>query len=168
VKYTAPGIPDIYQGSELWDLHLVDPDNRAPVDYQVRRSMLTELEAGMSVEEILKRTESGLPKLWIIYRALELRKRHPEWFGASAAYTPLHAEGAKKDHAVAYLRGENVATLVPRWSLKLGSSWSSTTLDLPQGSWRNLLTGDLFSGGRTRVQDVLQRFPVALLTKEED
>jgi (1->4)-alpha-D-glucan 1-alpha-D-glucosylmutase len=168
VKYTAPGIPDIYQGSELWDLHLVDPDNRAPVDYQVRRSMLTELEAGMSVEEILKRTESGLPKLWIIYRALELRKRHPEWFGETAAYTPLHAEGAKKDHAVAYLRGENVATLVPRWSLKLGSSWSSTTLDLPQGSWRNLLTGDLFSGGRTRVQDVLQRFPVALLTKEED
>src|SRR6266568_545180 len=168
MKYTAPGVPDTYQGGELWDLHLVDPDNRGPVDYEIRRSMLAELETGMSIEEILKNMESGLPKLWIVYCALGLRRKRPEWFREGSAYTPLNIEGSKKDHAVAYLRGESVATIVPRWSLKLGGSWASTTLDLPQGRWRNVLTGNLLSGGRCRLQNLLQRFPVALLIKQED
>jgi (1->4)-alpha-D-glucan 1-alpha-D-glucosylmutase len=167
-KYTAPGVPDTYQGSELWDLHLVDPDNRAPVDYDVRRAMLAELEAGMSIEEILKKTESGMPKLWVVHCALELRRKKPEWFGEGAAYIPLPAEGSKKDHAVAYLRGESVATVVPRWNWKLSGNWGSTTVELPLGRWRNVLSGEQLSGGRLRVQNLLQRFPVALMTKIEN
>jgi (1->4)-alpha-D-glucan 1-alpha-D-glucosylmutase len=118
VKYTVPGVPDTYQGSELWDLSLVDPDNRRPVDYDLRRQMLSELEGGMDVEEIVRRMDSGLPKLWIVHNALCLRREHPEWFGAEAEYTPLVAEGSKGEHLVGYLRGTRVATLVPRWTLR--------------------------------------------------
>src|ERR1700678_617189 len=80
IKCTAPGIPDTYQGSELWDLRLVDPDNRGPVDYGLRRSMLSELQAGMTVEEILKRMDSGMPKLWLIHKTMRLRRDKPDWF----------------------------------------------------------------------------------------
>ncbi len=77
LKCTAPGVPDTYQGSEIWDLRLVDPDNRGPIDYETRQSMLAELEAGMSVEEIMKRMDSGMPKLWVLYKALHLRRERP-------------------------------------------------------------------------------------------
>ncbi len=166
IKYTAPGVPDTYQGSELWDLRLVDPDNRTPVDYELRQNMLNELKAGMAPEEILLRADSGLPKLWVVYSALAARASHPEWFGADAAYTPLLANGPKVEHMVGYLRSTAVATIVPRWPMKLGESWSGTTVELPQGSWKNILTGDAVAGGRLRLQGLLQRFPVALLTRE--
>ncbi len=168
IKFTAPGIPDTYQGGELWDLHLVDPDNRSAVDYEARRTMLAELEQGMSAEEILQRSDSGLPKLWVTYKALHLRRQKPEWFGPEADYTPLRAEGPKREHLIAYLRGGNVATLAPRWPLSLGNGWSTTGLDLPQGRWKNILTGDTLQGGRLRVQSLLQRFPVALLVRETE
>jgi (1->4)-alpha-D-glucan 1-alpha-D-glucosylmutase len=166
IKLTAPGVPDTYQGSELWDLRLVDPDNRTPVDYEVRQAMLAELESGMEAEEIVKRMDSGMPKLWVTHRALCLRREKPEWFGANAAYTLLTVEGARKEHLVAYLRATRVATLVPRCTVRLGSSWAGTTVDLPQGNWKNVLTGELLNGGRQRIQTMLQRFPVALLTME--
>jgi len=168
VKYTAPGVPDTYQGSELWDLSLVDPDNRRPVDYDLRRRMLSELESGMDVEEIERRMDSGLPKLWIVHNALCLRREHPEWFGAEAEYTPLVAEGSKAEHLVGYLRGARVATLVPRWTLSLSDRWGATTVELPPGQWKNVLTRDAVTGGRVRVQTLLQRFPVALLTREAE
>jgi (1->4)-alpha-D-glucan 1-alpha-D-glucosylmutase len=165
IKFTAPGIPDTYQGSELWDLRLVDPDNRTPVDYKVRQSMLDELKIGLSPEEIMQRADSGLPKLWVVHSALALRGRRPEWFGPDAAYTPLPS---RSEHLAAFLRGAHVATIAPRWPLKLGDSWGGISLELPGGEWRNVLTGDVVSGGRLRVQALLQRFPVALLTKESD
>jgi (1->4)-alpha-D-glucan 1-alpha-D-glucosylmutase len=168
LRYTAPGVPDTYQGSELWDLSLVDPDNRRAVDYDLRSKLLGELEQGVDVEQIVERMDSGLPKLWVAYRMLTLRREHPEWFGADAAYCPIIAEGAKSDHVVAYLRGDYVAVIVPRWSLKLGGNWSSTALELPQGKWRNRLTGESVTAGRLRVQTLLQRFPVALLTREAE
>jgi (1->4)-alpha-D-glucan 1-alpha-D-glucosylmutase len=168
LKCTAPGVPDTYQGSELWDLRLVDPDNRGPVDYDIRQALLAELQSGIDVEEILRRADSGIPKLWVLYSALTLRREHPEWFGAEAAYTPLAVDGQKKEHLVAYLRGSRVATLAPRWTLKLGESWAGTTIELPQGRWRNRLTHDVVTGGRLRVQSLLRRFPVALLTRETD
>ncbi len=93
VQYTAPGVPDTYQGSELWDLHLVDPDNRGEVDYAIRQSMLAELEGGLCAQEILRRMDTGMPKLWVIYKALGLRREKPEWFDADAEYTPLAADG---------------------------------------------------------------------------
>jgi (1->4)-alpha-D-glucan 1-alpha-D-glucosylmutase len=168
LKFTAPGIPDTYQGSELWDLRLVDPDNRTAVDYEMRLSMLAELENGLSAEQILERMDRGMPKLWVVYKALHIRRQNPEWFGADAAYQPLAVEGAKKDHLVAYLRGDRVATLAPRWNLKLGAGWAGVTVELPSGQWKNILTGELPNGGRLRVQTLLQRFPVALLTREGD
>jgi (1->4)-alpha-D-glucan 1-alpha-D-glucosylmutase len=168
VKYTAPGVPDTYQGSELWDLSLVDPDNRRPVDYDLRRRMLSELESGMDVEEIERRMDSGLPKLWIVHNALCLRREHPEWFGAEAEYTPLVADGSKAEYLVGYLRGSCVATLVPRWTLSLSDRWGATTVELPPGQWKNLLTRETVTGGRLRPQTLLQRFPVALLTREAE
>jgi (1->4)-alpha-D-glucan 1-alpha-D-glucosylmutase len=168
VKYTAPGIPDTYQGSELWDFHLVDPDNRGAVDYAERRSLLAEIEQGLDAEEIVIRMDSGLPKLWIIYKALHLRQQKPECFGTDAAYRPLIADGARKEHLVGYLRGNGVAVLAPRWNLKLGAGWKGTSVELPEGRWRNILTGDMFRGGCLGIQSLLQRFPVALLTLEAD
>lgn len=168
IRFTAPGVPDTYQGGELWDLRLVDPDNRAPVDYNERRSLLAELKAGMSAEQIMERVETGLPKLWLIHCAMKLRQSHPECFSAEAAYLPLPVEGHRQDHVIAYLRGESVATCVPRWSAKLNGSWSSTAVTLPEGQWKNLLTGDIVAGGAVRMQALLQRFPVALLTREAE
>lgn len=168
VKYTAPGVPDTYQGSELWDLSLVDPDNRRPVDYDLRRKMLRELEGGMDVEEIVRRMDSGLPKLWVAHNALRLRREHPEWFGMEAVYTPLVAEGPRSEHLVGYRRGDCVAVLAPRWTLKLGNNWAVTTVELPQGPWKNALTGETVMGGCLRVQALFQRFPVALLMREAE
>jgi (1->4)-alpha-D-glucan 1-alpha-D-glucosylmutase len=168
LKLTAPGIPDTYQGSELWDLRLVDPDNRTPVDYEQRRQMLSELKAGIPPEDIMRMAETGLPKLWVTHCALALRGRHPEWFGAEAGYAPLPATGGRAENVVGFMRGDRVATIVPRWPQKLGGNWGATTLELPPGQWRNTLTGDVVQGGRVRVQDVLRRFPVALLVRESE
>jgi (1->4)-alpha-D-glucan 1-alpha-D-glucosylmutase len=112
--------------------------------------------------------DSGMPKLWIIHRALHLRREHPEWFGAEAAYTPLYAEGLKKDHVIAYMRGDRVATIVPRWNVKLRAGWSSTSLELPTGRWNNILTGVPAEGGRIRLQRLMEEFPVALLVRESE
>ncbi len=168
IKYTAPGVPDTYQGSELWDLRLVDPDNRGPVDYELRQSMLAEMERGIAVEEIMRRMDSGMPKLWVIYKALQLRQERPECFRENGTYVPLPVEGPRKEHLVAYMRGEQVAVLVPRWNLKRGKSWVGTTANLPPGRWTNILTGDEFDGGQLRAQTLLERFPVALLVKRVD
>ena len=165
IKCTAPGVPDNYQGSELWDLHLVDPDNRGPIDYDVRRTMLAELKAGMPPEEILKRMDNGMPKLWVIFTALHLRREHPNWFDQSSAYLPMPVEGPKKDYVVAYMRGDKVAVIAPRWNLKLGGNFGSTTVELHEGFWHHLLTGEEFEGGTLRAQKLLERFPVALLAR---
>ena len=167
LNYTTPGIPDTYQGSELWDLHLVDPDNRGAVDYGIRSAMLAELQAGLSTEEIIRKVDSGMPKLWVIYSALKLRKTKPECFGVAAAYIPLSVEGSKKEHVVAFLRGDQVATIVSRWNVKLGGGWAGSIVNLPKAHWKNLLTGESVEGGRLRMQDILKRFPVALLVREE-
>lgn len=167
IKSTAPGIPDHYQGSELWDLHLVDPDNRGAVDYGIRRSLLTELEKGMKPEEILKRMDEGLPKLWVIFKSLHLRLDHPDWFGKEATYTPIAGKGPRRDHVVGFLRGEHVAVVAPRWNLKLAGNFGSTTIDLPKGKWNQIFTDERFEGGTLRLQNLLRQFPVALLAREE-
>jgi (1->4)-alpha-D-glucan 1-alpha-D-glucosylmutase len=168
LKFTAPGVPDTYQGSELWDLSLVDPDNRRPVDYELRKEMLAELQRGVDIAEIVRRMDSGLPKLWVAHKALCVRRDHPEWFVAESVYSPILAEGSKSDHLVGYQRGDSVAVLVPRWPLKLHGNWSSTTVELTPGNWKNILTNEFVIGGRVRVQTLLQRFPVALLTREAE
>jgi (1->4)-alpha-D-glucan 1-alpha-D-glucosylmutase len=167
LKCTAPGVPDTYQGSELWDLHLVDPDNRGPIDYTARRSLLSELEAGMPVEDILKRMDFGMPKLWVLHCALKLRRQRPDLFGADGDFNPLVIEGRKTDHAVGYLRAGSLATIVPRWNMKLAGNWSNTTVELPGERWRSVLTDEVLNGGRVPMPNLLRRFPVALLVKEE-
>lgn len=166
LKCTAPGVPDTYQGSELWDLRLVDPDNRGPVDYESRQAMLAELEAGMSIEEIMGRMDSGMPKLWVLYKTLHLRREKPEWFGREAAYIPLPAEGAKRAHLIAFSRRNSVAVVAPRWNVRLGSGFGSTSVELPQGNWSNVFTGERVNGGRVRANQLFGKFPVAMLVRD--
>jgi (1->4)-alpha-D-glucan 1-alpha-D-glucosylmutase len=166
IKFTAPGIPDTYQGSEIWDLSLVDPDNRRKVDYDLRREMLGKLHANSNAEEIMRQMDSGLPKLWLVHNALCLRREHPELLNPTCSYIPVTASGPKSDHVVAFVRGERLAAIAPRWPLKLGNHWQGTTLELPTGRWTNRLTGDIVSGGVHALQSLLERFPVALLTRE--
>jgi (1->4)-alpha-D-glucan 1-alpha-D-glucosylmutase len=130
--------------------------------------MLEELKRGIPAEEIMRRVDSGLPKLWVTHCALDLRSQHPEWFGSEAGYSALPAAGAKAENIVAFMRASRIATVVTRWPLKVGDNWGSTTIELPAGRWRNALTGDMVDGARMRVQSLVQRFPVALLTKESD
>ncbi len=166
LKIAAPGVPDFYQGSEIWDLSLVDPDNRRPVDYELRRRLLEDLKRGMTPEEILARMDEGLPKLWVIRQGLHLRRRRPELFGRQADYQPLRAAGPRADHAVAFARGGGVAVVVPRLVIRLGGNWDGTAVDLPPGRWRDELTGEEAAGGRRSVADLLARFPVALLSRD--
>jgi len=117
LKYTAPGMPDLYQGGELWDLSLVDPDNRRPVDYGVRKRLLCEMKKMTEndiASEVMRRADEGLPKMWTIHKALEVRRERPDCFDAEAEYTPIEVDGAKHDHVIAYLRGDDVVTVVPR------------------------------------------------------
>ncbi|HEX6902404.1 MAG TPA: malto-oligosyltrehalose synthase [Thermoanaerobaculia bacterium] len=165
LKIAAPGVPDFYQGSEIWDLSLVDPDNRRPVDYELRRRMLEDLKRGMTPEEILARMDDGLPKLWVLRQGLHLRRRRPELFGPEADYQPLQAAGPRADHAVAFARGGGVAVVVPRLVIRLGGDWEGTTVDLPPGRWRDELTGEEVEGGRRSAAGLLARFPVALLSR---
>jgi (1->4)-alpha-D-glucan 1-alpha-D-glucosylmutase len=169
LKYTAPGVPDLYQGTELWDLSLVDPDNRRPVDYEVRKRLLCELKhmtGGDIAAQVMMRIDEGLPKMWTIHKALELRRERPDCFGAEGEYTPLEVDGAKHDHVIAYLRGEDVVTVVPRLTLKLDGAWKDTIVVLPKGRWRNRLTGGVVAGGVITMKMLLKDFPVALLVRE--
>jgi (1->4)-alpha-D-glucan 1-alpha-D-glucosylmutase len=164
LKLTAPGVPDIYQGCELWDLALVDPDNRRPVDFGRRRELLAEL-TGASPEAVLARADDGWPKLWLIRRALQLRARRPDAFGPSGGYAPLAARGSRGDHVVTFMRGVAVISVVPRLLLQLRGAWGDSELPVPAGTWRNVLTGDEPITGSVRMAELLRRFPVALLER---
>jgi (1->4)-alpha-D-glucan 1-alpha-D-glucosylmutase len=165
LKLTAPGVPDLYQGTELWTDSLVDPDNRRPVDYALRRRFLAELDR-LSPEEVWNRMDDGLPKMWVLRQALTLRRHRPHLFGPQGAYRALAAHGAKAAHVVAFARGEGVMTVVPRLVLGLGGRWGETTLTFPVGRWHNVLSSDTVDGGEVRVAALLGRAPVALLAKE--
>jgi len=165
LKLTSPGIPDFYQGSELWDLSLVDPDNRRPVDYVLRKRLLCQIQH-LNVEQVWQRMEEGLPKLWTIHHGLRVRREHPAYFGEKGKYTALSAKGSKAGHAVAYLRGENMLVLVPRLTMKLAGNWDNTKLDIPAGTWRDELSGASITGGSVAITDLLEAFPVSLLIKQ--
>jgi (1->4)-alpha-D-glucan 1-alpha-D-glucosylmutase len=166
IKLTAPGIPDLYQGTELWDFSLVDPDNRRPVDYDVRRQLLHELP-GLSPEAIWQRRQEGLPKLWIIRESLRVRRERPQAFGPQGHYSPLYARGEKSAHVVSFMRGGEVIAIAPRLFLNLQEGWEQTVIDLPEGRWRQEFDGRIFDGGICRLHDVLRTFPVGLLCKVE-
>ncbi len=119
IKCTAPGVPDIYQGTELYDFSLVDPDNRRPVDFEERRR-LRDAIAALPAAEILKRQAEGLPKLFVVQHALATRRRLPEAFGPGGDYRPLMAEGERAGHLVAFVRGGACGDTGPAARLRLG------------------------------------------------
>ena len=161
LKLASPGVPDIYQGSELWDFRLVDPDNRGPVDFALRGKLLQEW-TDATPESILARADEGLPKLWLIQQLLRYRRSEPDVFN-HGAYEPLSAAGSNSQKVVAFLRGDRFICVVPRLIMNLGGDWQDTTLELPTGRWRHLLTGEVFSGGSQPITDLFKRFPVAAL-----
>ncbi len=166
VKLTAPGVPDIYQGCDLWDLSLVDPDNRRPVDFGLRRRMLAEAET-LPAEEIWQRWNTGLPKLWLIRKTLTLRRNRPDLFDGSSSYESLQAHGTKARHAVAFMRNGSAITVVPRLVLGLNDDWADTTLDIPPGNWRNELSGEDVAVRPVPLAGLLRKFPVALLARKD-
>ncbi len=169
LELTSPGVPDLYQGSELWDLSLVDPDNRRPVDFALRARLLDEVEAGLSPADAWARPDEGRPKLLLTKRALDLRRRRPECFGAEGAYWPLAAQGPKAAHVVSFARSGAVLTVVPRLVLSLAGEWGDTTLTLPPGTWLDSLDGSRTVArtveGTMSVAELLAPFPVALLER---
>lgn len=165
LKCMAPGVPDLYQGTELWDLSLVDPDNRRPVDYLLRKELLAKLE-NASPEGVLAGMESGLPKLWVIRESLRLREEKGEFF-LTAGYLALRAEGKHRNLIIGCIRGDKVAAVCQRLIMKFNGDWGDTRIFLPEGSWLNRFTLDRWSGG-VPAKDLFQRFPVALLSREGD
>jgi (1->4)-alpha-D-glucan 1-alpha-D-glucosylmutase len=166
IKLSAPGVPDIYQGTELWDLSLVDPDNRRPVDFGLRRRLLEELDR-LSPEAIMQRQDEGLPKLWLIKQVLGLRRHRPELFDG-AGYRPLAADGGLAEHVLAFCRGESLVAIAPRLVMGLRRGWDGTSLNLPAGCWRNILDGRRTNGGQLKLAGLLDVFPVALLVRCHD
>jgi (1->4)-alpha-D-glucan 1-alpha-D-glucosylmutase len=165
IKCTAPGIPDFYQGSELWNHTLVDPDNRRPVDFDRRRHLLKDLERA-DPEQIWTRLSEGLPKMYVICVALRTRQQQPELFGPHAIYRPLHAQGTQAEHVVAFVRGEGLLTVAPRLLIGLAGDWKDTRIELPPGRWSNALTAEKWDQGSQPLSDLLQRFPVGLFLNE--
>ncbi len=192
IRCTAPGVPDIYQGNELWDFSLVDPDNRRPVDYERRARMLEDLTRdfsedparphGAQAQTLLETLTDGRAKLYLIWRALNARRAYRD-IVQEGDYVPLAARGARAEHLVAFMRqgpAGALITIAPRWFWRLtdgadvhpiAAVWQDTAIDAPAGTYRNLLTGELLTSrdrdgtAGLRVEAALQAFPVALLAR---
>jgi len=162
---TCPGVPDLYQGTEVWEESLVDPDNRRPVDYTRRRALLDSL-AGAGPEAALARDADGGPKLWLIHRVLAHRRRHSAVYGLGSGYEPLNSAGPRSSNIVAFTRNGALAVVVPRLVPDVAEGWAGTTVGLPPGPWADVLTGDPVDGGEAEVADLLRRFPVAVLGRD--
>jgi (1->4)-alpha-D-glucan 1-alpha-D-glucosylmutase len=161
IQLTAPGVPDVYQGSELWETSLVDPDNRRPVDFDERRLYLAAIDAGAQPEI----DETGAAKLLVTSRALRLRRDRPELF---SRYVALPAIGEQARHVVAFDRGGAIAVAMRLpVSLAAAGGWGETSLVLPGHPHVDAFTGTRFEGGVTALSDILGRYPVALLAPEE-
>jgi malto-oligosyltrehalose synthase/malto-oligosyltrehalose trehalohydrolase len=163
---TAPGVPDVYQGSELWEQSLVDPDNRRPVDFGSRMALLKELRAGERPPLTAAADDSGAVKLLLTHVALTLHRERPELF---ASYTPLLGEGPAADHVVAFDRGGviAVATRLPV-GLAAKGGWGDTRLPVPSGVWVDQLTGRrLRSEDGVELAALLADYPVALLVRDD-
>jgi (1->4)-alpha-D-glucan 1-alpha-D-glucosylmutase len=164
IKLTSPGIPDLYQGAELWALNLVDPDNRRPVDYTTRREALASVKS-LTPQAIWQRADEGLPKMWVTHAALQVRRRRRDAFSAHSLYTPLYAQGPLAGRVVAFQRGESVVTIVPRLVMTAARRWSGTTVRIAAGIWDNVITGKRVNEGDIDVGDLWRDFPVALLER---
>lgn len=183
LKLTLPGMPDIYQGAELWDLSLVDPDNRRPVDYETRielleqTSVLLERNRRTAVLDMLENWREGRVKLAVIATLLGHRRNQPKLF-AQGGYEPLIAAGPKADHICAFARShEDEALLVAaaRFPARLDADpdWTGTEIPWPQGMalgtrWCDLLSGEVVERRAESVsaEAVLGYLPVAVLVPD--
>ena len=192
---TLPGLPDTYQGCEIVDLSLVDPDNRRPVDYALRQKLLADVDAesaaatdgGDSAATLLGQQAAELgaspldvEKLRLTTAILTLRRESPELFSGGSSYTPLlgdedHVLGFVRTSAVGLLAGVfgigregAVATLVTRAPARLQASggWGEREVELPEGTWRDIVSGAIREGGSVRCADVFADSPVAVLLRE--
>lgn len=174
LKVMSPGVPDFYQGTEMWDFSLVDPDNRRPVDYEEFRSALRKLKAAsrrgsVDCANLLRRWRDGRVKLFVTWRSLEVRSRLAAMF-RRGSYRAVNAG----PNAVAFTRGDAVLAVVPRLTTQLGragslplaDAWGDAALDLG-GRWTNSFTGEIVEGERLRLSNVFASFPVAILERIE-
>ena len=169
IQLTVPGVPDVYQGSEQWAPALVDPDNRCPVDHAEIAQRLAALDERRDDPSVAREhsvpavDETGDAKLLVTSRALRLRRDRPELF---SDYAPLQAEGEQAEHLFAFDRGGalTLATRLPV-GLEAAGGWGETSLVLPDGQWKDALTGGSFSG-TVLVGEVLDLLPVALLVRD--
>jgi (1->4)-alpha-D-glucan 1-alpha-D-glucosylmutase len=162
VSLAGPGVPDVYQGSELFDLSLVDPDNRRPVDYAERHRLLDALESGWLPDV----DETGAAKLHVVRTVLRLRRDRPDLF---TGYRPVHADGPAAEHLLAFARGADFGLVAAATRLPVGlaraGGWRDTVLAAPGGgTWTDLLTGAVFDG-LVPLRALLDRYPVALLLR---
>jgi (1->4)-alpha-D-glucan 1-alpha-D-glucosylmutase len=167
LKACSPGVPDFYQGTELWDFSLVDPDNRRPVDYERRTRMLASFR-NADAGKLLRQWKDGRVKLFVTAKVLEARKRHIDVF-RSGTYRAVDG-GA---NCVAFTRGDSVLVAVPRLTTQLvkpphfpvGDVWGETALAVG-GNWRNVFTGETVGGDQLALREVFATFPVAVLERE--
>jgi (1->4)-alpha-D-glucan 1-alpha-D-glucosylmutase len=198
LKITSPGVPDFYQGTEIWDFSLVDPDNRRPVDYSIRKALLQELKRKMEGngpelsgfhKELLRNWEDGSIKLYVTYKALNYRQVHRELF-LEGGYQPLASEGELREHVCAFMRyreGKGILVIVPRFLTRLVKAgeeplgeevWKDSWMMIPEEisgeQFRNVFTDEMIGmklqNGRRRIAlaEVFKNFPVAMLEIKEE
>ena len=172
LKAMSPGVPDFYQGTEVWNLSIVDPDNRRTVDYERRWAMLERLETVNDPSKLLAKWQDGMVKLFVTQRLLRLRRERDALF-RGGDYTPLRTLGLRAENVVAFVRsheGQRVAVAVPRLVTRLVAPpkfpvgrrvWAETRIQLPPGDWKNTFTGERVEDGR--AAEVFATFPVAVL-----
>ncbi|MBF4993845.1 malto-oligosyltrehalose synthase [Arthrobacter gandavensis] len=161
VQLTMPGVPDVYQGTELWDHSLVDPDNRRPVDFSLRAAAAA---AGQGTPGPVD--ESGAAKFRVTREALRLRRERPELF---SGYSALGTEGPAAEHVFGFDRG-GALSVVTRLPLGLAAAggWRGTTVHLPSGSYTDQLSGKRHEGGNVKAEELFEYYPVALLVRQEE
>jgi (1->4)-alpha-D-glucan 1-alpha-D-glucosylmutase len=162
LQLAGPGVPDVYQGTELFEYSLVDPDNRRPVDWALRRQLLARLDDGWLPDV----DAEGAAKLLVTASALRLRRYRPEVF---TGYRPLPAQGPAARHAVAFARSASLVAVATRLPVGLTArgGWGDTVLPLPEGTtdWHDVITDTAVDGAAPRLSDLLSRYPVALLVR---
>lgn len=188
LKIASPGVPDFYQGSELWDLRLVDPDNRGPIDFAKRTAALESIaraDSRQTLRNFVEHWHDGCIKLYLIWKAIRFRRDHVDLF-RDGEFVPLQSAGTNARNVTAFLRRHGNSwslAAIPRWLSQVPRTgnrefnWGDTRLTLPSdspGTWNSILTQTQLASKNEgaeqhlMVSDLFQEFPVAFLHAEEN